>query len=355
MKKRSLMPITIVLLFCVFLLIRLALYDSSITRTSGWALIDMISFVMVFGPALGLYNGAFHSGGKGNPKLQQYQLRWIAEVFVITGAFAVVTSMIFMGSGIMGSVEENDLTTIIGSGLAATFIGAVYATLGVLSCYVIAMFLSKPRVPISLQVTAQLIDDTIPANGLNTKSLIGLFIAGVFVSLNLWMMSAMFEINFLSIIISYRAAILIGVFIITMSVLHTPGTLLRVFAIPIWRDTGWDSNISESLRLIHNAIRLLGLYVIIVTITTPVFILKNVADVTVLGALMQPSIYVFWLIILILYIYLIEGQLVQRHYSQTGEILAEGRKGRSLLMGIGFLVYGFSIGMAFMFVFLGMV
>ena len=319
MKKRS--PYTLlglVILICLFL----GYTISSLPVAANITLlifIDLISVGIVILSAFALYYGAFITAGNKRIKLQRFKLRWLQEVLLELGIIGTLIGITFIAAAGTTMKDMDRFNPAVGSGLAVSLITIFYGFIPALGLY----FIEKRLIATKKD---EIFAPHSVKSGFSLRSIVGLwFVLGLlFGAINIQgaatginPMPMFFNRPVLGLIIT---SLLISVFI------YGGRATIQALRVPFWRVNENEETLLSTLTAIRGnkrIIALLGLLLGLMTITIGSKILGTATEPFIV--LVNYSSILFWCLLLILFLNLAEGQIVQQIYLQTGEIHHEDR------------------------------
>lgn len=318
MKKRS--PYTLlglVILICLILGYTISSLPMAVNITP-LIFIDLISFGIVILGAFALYYGAFITTGNKGIKLQGFKLRWLQEVLLELGIIGSLIGIALIATGVI--IEDMyHFIPMVGRGLAISLITIFYGFIPALGLY----FIEKRLIATKKD---EIFAPRSVKSGFSLRSIVALwFVLGLLfgaiivqgINMGINPMPMFFNLPVLGLIIT---SLLISVFI------YGGQATIQALRVPFWRVDENEETLLSTLTAIRGnkrIIALLGLLLGLVTI---------IIGLTMLGApteafivLVNYSSILFWCLLLILFLNLAEGQIVQQIYLQTGEIHYEDR------------------------------
>ncbi|MCH8024224.1 MAG: hypothetical protein IIB43_05885 [Candidatus Marinimicrobia bacterium] len=281
--------------------------------------IDVISFGIVILSAFALYYGAFITAGNKRIKLQRFKLRWLQEVLLELGIIGTLIGITFIAACVTTIKDMDRFIPMVGSGLATSLITIFYGFIPALGLY----FIEKRLIATKKD---EIFAPHSVKSGFSLRSIVGLwFVLGLlFGAINIQGLAAginpmpmFFNLPVLGLIIT---SLLISVFI------YGGQATIQALRVPFWRVDENEETLLSTLTAIRGNKRIIALLGLLLGLVTIIIGLK------MLGAATEPFIVLvnyssilFWCLLLILFLNLAEGQIVQQIYLQTGEIHYEDR------------------------------
>ncbi|MCH8837124.1 MAG: hypothetical protein IIA60_04890 [Candidatus Marinimicrobia bacterium] len=346
MKNRT--PYTLlglVILICLFL--GYTIYSLPMAANiSPLLFIDVISFGIVILPAFALYYGAFITTGNKRIKLQGFKLRWLQEVLLALGIIGTLIGITFIAAVVTTMKDMDRFNPMVGSGLAVSLITIFYGFIPALGLY----FIEKRLIATKKD---EIFEPHSVKSGFSLRSIVGLwFVLGLlFGVINLLgidvgknPMPMFFNLPVLGLIIT---SLLISVFI------YGGQATIQALRVPFWRVNENEETLLSTLNAIRGnkrIIALLGLLLGLVTIIIGLKILGAATEAFIV--LVNYSSILSWCLLLILFLNLAEGQIVQQIYLQTGEIHYEDRFfiAKFILPSFFFLYFLLLLDLIFLFI-----
>lgn len=321
MKNRT--PYTLLgLVILICLILGYTIYSLPMAaNTTPLIFIDVISFGIVILPAFALYYGAFITAGNKRIKLQGFKLRWLQEVLLELGIIGTLIGITFIAAAgtTMEDMDHFIPAVGIGSGLATYLTTIFYGFIPALGLF----FIEKRLIATKKD---EIYEPHSVKSGFSLRSIVGLwFVLGLLfgvinlegIALGINPMPMFFNLPVLGLIIT---SLLISVFI------YGGQATIQALRVPFWRfDENEETLLSTLIAIRGNKriIALLGLLLGLVTIIIGLKILGAATESFIV--LVNYSSILSWCLLLILFLNLAEGQIVQQIYLQTGEIHYEDR------------------------------
>jgi len=312
-----------------------------------WAMLDPISFMVVFS-AVNLYFIAFINIGKPKMGFHLYKSKWLQEVMIILGVFYAVTPLFVMFAGDWIKTTDN-LASQLGGSLAVSIITVAYALLGAFSFFVLEKFIElnknnspKPNVHN-------------PKEKFKFTSLVHTLIFGFIFAMAYYLVIISIRGN-LTIFISNNL-IFVFVIILFLTLFYKGDSFLNLIKSLFVYFTDNEKNIRYNIYYIQNMKKILGVFFSITLIIVPILLWGGMVEKTgesnVLPfiSIRNTLHYSHWSGIFIILLSLMEGSQANKLYLQTGDIITFDRYfALKFLLAPIFLIYlyiGFSTLLAF--------
>ena len=319
MKKRS--PYTLlglVILICLFLGYTISSLPVA-ANISPLLFIDFISVIIVILPAFALYYGAFIAAGNKRIKLQGFKLRWLQEVLLNLGIIGTLIGITFIAGVGTTRNDMDDFIPMVGSTLAVSLIAIYYGFILVLGLY----FIEKRLIATKKD---EIFEPHSVKSGFRLRSIVGLwFVLGLLFG-TIYILGAAGGINPMPMFFNLPVLGLIITSLLISVFIYGGQATIQALRVPFWRVNEKEETLLSTLNAIRGnkrIIALLGLLLGLMTITIGSKILGTATEPFIV--LVNFSSILFWCLLLIIFLNLAEGQLVQQIYLQTGEIHYEDR------------------------------
>ena len=288
-------------------------------NTTPLIYIDVISFGNVILPAFALYYGAFITAGNKRIKLQGFKLRWLQEVLLELGIIGTLIGIAFIAAGVPAMEDMDRFIPRVGDGLAMSLMTIYYGFIPALGLY----FIEKRLIATKKD---EIFEPHSVKSGFSLRSIVGLWfvlgllfgvinIQGMAIGIN--PMPMFFNLPVLGLIIT---SLLISVFI------YGGQATIQALRVPFWRVDENEETLLSTLTAIRGNKRIIALLGLLLGLVTIIIGLKMLGAATeAFIVLVNYSSILFWCLLLILFLNLAEGQIVQQIYLQTGEIHYDDR------------------------------
>lgn len=340
MKKRSFLPL-LGFLFFVILIYLSGQISALSTYTNPLILVSPASAMLVFGVAFAFYYGAFLATGNNGSSLQVFKFRWLQEVLVEAGIIGSLIGITFMAAGV-GIAIESDFVLAVGSGMAISLVTTLYGLLGALGFY----FIEKRLI---VKGEDEQFEPPKVKLGFNLRSIWGLLVFLGLLFGAIFMQGSMIDTNPRPIFFNLPVVFLVATFLLASVFIYGWKTTIQALRVPFWRVNDDEETLLSRLRAIRGSKRIIAILGLTVAAIAPI------GTLSVLGgtvSLWRTGAILFWCLLLILYLCLAEGQVVQQIYLQTGKIYHEDRLFIAKLILPSFILFYFSFWIVIIFLFI---
>jgi len=145
----------------------------------------------------------------------------------------------------------------------------------------------------------------------------------------------------------------LGAVILTSIFLFKGKIVLHALLIAIIKTSNVLNNTIPALKAVRDLKRIVSLFGIVAVSVTPLIIIATAGSIDEISTMFEPigksGAILSWAMFLLLFLFLVEGQLVQMHYCTTGEIDYEDRFFLIKYVVPSFLILFFSMWLAFIF------
>jgi hypothetical protein len=299
-------------------------------------LLDSSSFIIVFASTFFLYAATFMPGNGGDLPLTCYKMRWLQEVLILAGLLGTMVSWAFIFSVDMERLVEvfgeEDKIQMMGGGLATSVIPLIYALIGATVYY----FIEKKLAPQTTLIASQSSPHSQEV-GVRLTAFLVLYILVVFSAF-------------------YFPGILMGINPMTVVLLRPTITFLAVSlvlamlypgAVKAWQVVTWplrisaedDPELKAKLDMVRKMKRAFPLLCLVFMFAIFGFSLKHLGYAgELMSSLQVQALFFVWCLVLLMILYMIEGQMVTALYHQSGSLDIEDRSYMMRFVGMPMLV-----------------
>lgn len=300
MQKYDLSPLIGFALFIVLGLLSLGLSDRWFV--TGFSILTDIPLALVmFGCAGALYLASFSPySGAGNIPMRAYRLRWLRRGMILIACLFVLIQLTFFIKG-MGAEGADDSVKILVLATIGTLLPLVYGALGAVGFY-----LMEKRLALS-DSSAPIVTDNSDEGGI-LRPILGLTIFVVLIAGYVVYMSEMTGTS-PSVFFELAVLYLFGATLVAGSLIYGWQTAYRVWSAIFW-GKHWQvdevQNVLDSARGYKRIIILFSLAAVTFNLLFDIMQLSR-RDIYGWGV----GIVLFWGLLLIMYLYAVEAQLLQ--------------------------------------------
>lgn len=283
---------------------------SFIYMTEYSMFISLTTNSFVFGITFCLYLGAFRNSNKPQKNILVYRMRWLQDILLITGILGTLTGLLVMMTSFAGSGGPE----VLALGTSFAFLALLYSIIAITLFYII-----EKQVQLFSSDKTESTSDI--KRGINIRSIVGLIGTIILYLFGILIMTPDLA-GFLSLL-----HILFFALVLILLILILDGKILiRALCLPFYKPAVSEKIYSSMLNTVRLTKRCVSIIVLPIVFSLPIVIMGNYGDTPLLSSSIAASaIGIVYLLFMLLYLYLVEGLLVQQIYDVSNVINFEDR------------------------------